>query len=149
MLRRAREAFESRLPSTGRERAPLPNSSREREIVGRFAEALETGDIDAVVELLTDDAWLTMPPEPYEYQGPATIGAFLRDRTALRGAPRLVPTRANSQPAFGCYFPSPRTEIARPAAMFVLTLDGERISAITWFGGADVFPSFGLPRSLR
>lgn len=149
MLRRAREAFESRLPATGRERAPLPNSKREREIVGRFAEALETGDIDAVVELLTGDAWLTMPPEPYEYQGRAPIGAFLRDRTALRGAPRLVATRANSQPAFGCYFPSPQTEIARPAAILVLTLVGERISAITWFGGADAFPKFGLPRILR
>jgi RNA polymerase sigma-70 factor (ECF subfamily) len=149
LLRRARAAFESRLPASGRERAPLPDSRLERDIVGRFAEAIETGDIDSVVSLLTDDAWLTMPPEPYEYQGPATIGAFLRDRTALRGAPRLVATRANSQPAFGCYFPSPQTEIARPAAMFVLTLEGDGISAITWFGGSSVFPQFGLPRILR
>jgi RNA polymerase sigma-70 factor (ECF subfamily) len=149
LLRRARDAFESRLPASGRERAPLPNSKLEREIVGRFADAIETGDIDAVVALLTQDAWLTMPPEPYEYQGPATIGAFLRDRTALRGTPRLVATRANTQPAFGCYFPSPQTEIARPAALLVLTLEAERISAITWFGGASVFPQFGLPRILR
>jgi RNA polymerase sigma-70 factor (ECF subfamily) len=149
LLRRAREAFESRLPASGRERAPLPNSKLERAIVGRFADAIETGDIDAVVALLTQDAWLTMPPEPYEYQGPGAIGAFLRDRTALRGAPRLVATRANTQPAFGCYFPSPKTDIARPYALLVLTLEGERISAITWFGGASVFPQFGLPRILR
>ena len=87
LLRRARAAFESRLPASGRDRAPLPNSKLERDIVGRFAEAIETGDTDAVVALLTDDAWLTMPPEPYEYQGRSTIGAFLRDRTVRRGSP--------------------------------------------------------------
>jgi RNA polymerase sigma-70 factor (ECF subfamily) len=149
LLRRAREAFEVRLPASGRERAPLPNSKLERDIVGRFADAIETGDIDAVIALLTEDAWLTMPPEPYEYQGRATIGTFLRDRATVRGAPRLVPTRANTQPAFGCYFPSPQTDIARPYALLVLTLEGDRISAITWFGGSSVFPHFGLPRILR
>jgi RNA polymerase sigma-70 factor (TIGR02960 family) len=149
LLRRARAAFESRLPATGRERAPLPNSKLERDIVGCFADAIERGDADAVVALLTDDAWLTMPPEPYEYQGRSAIGAFLRDRTGRRGSPLLVPTRANTQPAFGCYFPAPHTEIARPFAMIVLTLSGEQISAITWFGDSSVFPYFGLPRMLR
>src|SRR5258708_7070737 len=64
LLRRARTAFESRLPATGRERAPLPNSKLERDIVGRFAESVETGDVDGIVALMTDDAWLTMPPLP-------------------------------------------------------------------------------------
>jgi RNA polymerase sigma-70 factor, ECF subfamily len=149
LLRRARAAFESRLPATGRERAPLPNSKRERDIVGRFADAIEAGNIDGLVALLTDDAWLTMPPEPYEYQGPSAIGAFLSDRTLRRGAPLLVPTRANTQPAFGCYFPSPHTEIARPRGLLVLTLQGDQISAITWFADSSVFPHFGLPRMLR
>ncbi|TML02641.1 MAG: sigma-70 family RNA polymerase sigma factor [Actinobacteria bacterium] len=148
LLRRARTAFETRLPATGRERAPLPNSKREREIVGRFADAIQTGNADAVVALLTDEAWLTMPPEPYEYQGRDVIGAFLDDRTLRRGAPLLVPTRANTQPAFGVYFPTPQTEIARPYALLVLTLEGDRISAITWFGGNSLFPHFGLPRML-
>jgi RNA polymerase sigma-70 factor (TIGR02960 family) len=150
LLRRARAAFESRLPATGRERAPLPNSRREREIVGRFADAVEAGDTDGVVALLTDDAWLTMPPEPYEYQGPTAIAAFLQDRAVRRGAPlRLVSTRANNQPAFGCYFPAPHTEVARPYGLLVLTLEGDRISAITWFADSSVFPHFGLPRTLR
>jgi RNA polymerase sigma-70 factor (ECF subfamily) len=149
LLRRARAAFESRLPAVGRERAPLPNSKPEREIVGRFADALQTGAIDDLVALLTDDAWLTMPPEPYEYQGPMTIGAFLRDRILLRGTPLLTPTRANTQPAFGVYFPSAQTEIARAHAVLVLTLEGQQIAAITWFGGNSVFPHFGLPRILR
>jgi RNA polymerase sigma-70 factor (ECF subfamily) len=150
LLRRARAEFESRLPAAGRERAPLPNSKLERDVVGNFADAVEAGDIDAVIALLTDDAWVTMPPEPWEYQGPTAIGVFLRDRELRRGAPlRLVPTRANTQPAFGCYLPVPQTDIARPYALFVLSLEGNRISAITWFGDSSVFPHFGLPRMLQ
>jgi RNA polymerase sigma-70 factor, ECF subfamily len=150
LLRRARAAFESRLPAAGRERAPLPNSKLERDIVGRFADAVEAGDIDAVVALLTDDAWLAMPPEPHEYQGRGAIGVFLRDREVRRGVPlRLVATRANRQPAFACYLPIPDTGIARPYALFVLALQGDEISAITWFADSSVFPRFGLPRILR
>ena len=150
LLRRARAAFESRLPAAGRERAPLPNSKLERDVVGSFAEAIEAGDIDGVVALLNDDAWLTMPPWPWEYQGPTAIGAFLRDLEVRRDAPlRLVPTHANSQPAFGCYRPSAQTEVARASSLCVLTLEGDRISAITWFTDTSVFPHFGLPRMLR
>jgi RNA polymerase sigma-70 factor (ECF subfamily) len=150
LVRRARSALDTRLPATGRERAPLPNSKLERDTVGRLADAFEAGDIDDVVALLTDDAWLTMPPEPWEYQGHGAIGGFLRDRGVRRGVPlRLVPTRANGQPAFGCYFPDPQTEIARPYGLLVLTLEGNRISAMTWFADSSVFPQFGLPRMLR
>lgn len=145
LLRRARAAFDSRLPAAGRERAPLPDSKLERDVVGSFAEAVEAGDVDGMVALLTDDAWLSMPPEPWEYQGPTAIGQFLRDREVARGRLRLVPTRANTQPAFACYLPSPDAGRARPYAMFVLTLEGDRISTITWFGDSSVFPSFGLP----
>jgi RNA polymerase sigma-70 factor (TIGR02960 family) len=147
-LQRARAALQARLPG-GRDRAPAPGSPRERHLAGRFAAAVEAGDIDAVLTLLTGDAWLTMPPEPYQYQGPAAIAAFLRHRAALRGAPlRLVPTRANTQPAFGCYLPCAHTPLARPYGMIVLTLRGDQISAITWFSDSSVFPCFGLPRAL-
>src|ERR1700722_16395698 len=99
-LQRARATLEARLPA------------------GRFAAAVETSDIDAVLDLLTSDAWLTMPPEPYEYQGRAAIARFLHHRASLRGAPlRLAPTRANPQPAFGCYRPCPQAPIARPYGM--------------------------------
>jgi RNA polymerase sigma-70 factor (ECF subfamily) len=149
LLQRARVALDSRLPAAGRDRAPLPNSRREREVVGQFANAIEDGDVGAVVALLTDDAWLTMPPEPYEYQGGAAIGQFLHDRAARRGAPlRIVPTRANGQPAFGCYFPDPQTDIARPYGLLVLTLAGSRIAEITFFVDSSVFPQFGLPRTV-
>ena len=147
-LQRARAALQAQLP-VRRDSAPLPGSPRERQLAGRFAAAVEAGDTDAVLTLLTSDAWLTMPPEPYEYQGPAPIAAFLRHRAALRGAPlRLVPTRANTQPAFGCYLPCAHTPIARPYGMIVLTLRGDQISAITWFSDSSVFPHFGLPRAL-
>jgi RNA polymerase sigma-70 factor, ECF subfamily len=149
LLRRARAAFESRLPATGRERAPLPASQLERDVVGRFADSVENGDIDGMVALLTDDAWLTMPPLPHAYQGLDTIAAFLRGAAERRGVPlRLVPTRANSQPAFGAYLPEPGSEVARAFSLFVLTLAGDRISAITWFGDSGVFPQFGLPPTL-
>ena len=149
LLRRARAAFETRLPATGRERAPLPNSKLERDIVGRFAETVENGDIDGMVALLAEDAWVTMPPLPHAYQGHDAIGAFLRGSAERRGAPmRLVATRANTQPAFGCYLPVPDTDVARAYALFVLTLAGDHISAITWFADSSVFPQFGLPRML-
>jgi RNA polymerase sigma-70 factor (ECF subfamily) len=150
LLRRARAAFESRLPATGRESAPLPNSKLERDIVGRFAETVENGDIDGMVSLLTDDAWLTMPPLPHAYQGRNAIGAFLRGAEERRGAPmRLLPTRANTQPAFGSYVSAPEADVARAFSLFVLTLEGGHISALTWFADPSVLPYFGLPRTLR
>jgi RNA polymerase sigma-70 factor (TIGR02960 family) len=148
-LQRARAALRARLPAADRERAPRPNSARERQLAGRFADAVERGDIDEVVALLTDDALLTMPPQPLEYQGHEVIAAFLRHRAELRGAAlRVVPTRANTQPAFGCYLPDAQAAIARPYGMIVLTLEGDAIAAITWFTDTGVFRHFGLPRTL-
>jgi RNA polymerase sigma-70 factor (TIGR02960 family) len=114
-LQRARASLRARLPASDRERAPRPNSAGERQLVGRFADAVQSGDLDEIVSLLTDDALLTMPPQPLEYQGHDAIAAFLRHRAELRGAPlRVVPTRANTQPAFGCYLPDAHAAIARP-----------------------------------
>jgi RNA polymerase sigma-70 factor (ECF subfamily) len=149
LLRRARAAFDSRLPTTARDRAPLPSSKLERELVGSFAETVENGDIGGMLALLTDDAWLTMPPLPHAYQGRDAIGAFLRGAEERRGAPMsLVPTRANTQPAFGCYVSVPDSGVARAFSLLVLTLEGHRISAITWFADSSMFPRFGLPRTL-
>jgi len=149
-LQRARAALGARLPAADRERAPRPNSARERQLVGRFADAVEGGDIDDIVTLLTDEALLTMPPQPLEYQGRQAIAAFLRQRGELRGRPlRVVPTRANTQPAFGCYLPDPQAAIARPYGLIVLTLQADAVAAITWFADTGVFRHFGLPRTLR
>ena len=147
-LQRARAAVDQRLPHHGHDRAPLPSAARERELAGRFAAALERGDTNGIVSLLTDDAWLTMPPQPYQYQGAQTIASFFHQRTALHGNVRLVPTRANGQPAFGCYLPDPQAPIARAYGLIALTLSDDRISAITWFGERSLFAHFGLPRTL-
>jgi RNA polymerase sigma-70 factor (TIGR02960 family) len=145
-LKRARRA----LPGPDAERAPLPNSPGERRIVDDFVRAFEAGDVDAVVALLTDDAWLTMPPLPLEYQGVDAVRNFLAT-VALRDGVRhvLVPTRANGQPAFGCYVRDPRTPIPHAHGVIVLTLAGDRISALTRFLDNSLLTTFGLPRSLR
>ncbi len=149
-LQRARATLESRLPIS-RDRAPLPGSATERELVTRFAEAFVGDDVDAVVALLTDDAVLSMPPEPLEYQGQAAIANFLLDRGHRRGvrlAMRLVPTRANGQPAFGHYLQDPHAPVARCYGLIVLTLERERISGLTRFRDTGILQRFGLPRTL-
>jgi RNA polymerase sigma-70 factor (TIGR02960 family) len=150
-LQRARASLEGRLPAGARERAPLPNSARERALVGRFADAFEAGDVDRVVALLTDDAWLTMPPQPLEYQGPQAIGAFFVHRACVRNdlPLRLVPTRANLQPAFGCYVDDASEPVAQAHVLLALALERDRISAITAFTDTRVFAHFGLPLTLR
>ena len=150
-LQRGRAAFESRVPAGYRERAPVPSSARERELVTRFADAFEGGDVDGIVALLTDDAWLTMPPVPLQYQGPVAIGRFLSTVPAEGRLERfrLVATRANGQPAFGVYLKDDQCPIAHASGLLVLTLAGDRISAMTKFHDTSVLPRFGLPRTLR
>jgi RNA polymerase sigma-70 factor (ECF subfamily) len=130
-LQRARE----RLEKVDADRVPLPEP-QERALTRRFADAFTTGDIEGVVALLTDDAWLAMPPAPHEYHGAAAITAFLTVSFGYgteRGF-RMEPTRANTQPAFACYFTEPdKTEPDEPAGLIVLTLRDDRIRAITRF----------------
>jgi RNA polymerase sigma-70 factor, ECF subfamily len=150
-LQRARSGLERTVQPGERELAPLPGSREERDLVARFTEAFEAGDVPELVALLTDDALLTMPPEPLEYQGPDAIGRFLS--TVPAGGElkrfRLVPTRANGQPAFGCYLRDPHAPVAHAYRLMVLTLEGSRVVAITGFSDTSVFRSFGLPRTLR
>lgn len=104
-LQRARASLGQRSTKAHSERTTAPDSPQERDVIRRFTEAFSNDDIKGVIELLTDDAWLAMPPAPHEYHGPAAIGAFLRASATWCGHRRfrLVLTRANTQPAFGCY----------------------------------------------
>jgi RNA polymerase sigma-70 factor (TIGR02960 family) len=147
-LQRARAAMDAAPERPGG--ASLPESPAQRALVGRFGDALEQGDIDGVVALLTEDAWVRMPPEPHEYQGRPAIAEFLVSRGIWRAGRgnRLVPTRANGQPAFAYYLGDPNCGVARAGGLLVLTLDGPAISAITRFGDNGVLPYFGLPRTL-
>ena len=149
-LQRARATMAGRLPGPERERAPLPCSARERDVATRFATAFAGNDVDAVVALLTEDAWFTMPPVTLEYQGHEAIAGFLRDITNWWGPRRyrLIPVRANGQPAFGCYLREAQAPVFRAHGMIVLTLEGDRISAITRFIDNSNLARFGLPRML-
>ena len=149
-LQRARVTLDARLPAGDRERVPLPGSVRERELVGRFASAVEPGDTPRLISLLTDAAWLTTPPQPYEYHtrkrsrdsSPASAGTVAGPTSdSCRPAPM-------ASPAFGCYLPDPHAPIARAYGMMVLMLRDERVSAITWFVERSLFAHFGLPRTL-
>jgi RNA polymerase sigma-70 factor (ECF subfamily) len=117
--------------------------------VARFADAFERGEVEPIVALLAEDAWWTMPPEPYGYQGHEAIKQFIAHAFATRETPRrLIPTRANSQPAFGQYVKDPYADVGRALSLLVLTLDGDRISHITRFAATSALPHFGLPRTI-
>ena len=150
LLKRARATLAGHLPPGGRDRAPLPGSARERQVTAAFADAFEHGDVQAIVALLTGDAWLTMPPLPFDYQGRETIGHFLYAVSFRHGTRqnRLIPTRANGQPAFGRYLRDPHAPLGHAHGLIVLTLAGDRISAITGFNDNSVLARFGLPRTL-
>jgi RNA polymerase sigma-70 factor (ECF subfamily) len=146
-LRRARASLQRRQPLVGgSEPPPAAGSPAEDAIVARFIRAYESADVDAVVALLTDDVFISMPPMPFEYEGRDVAAGFC---ASILGAGRrfdLVPTRANGQPAFGAYLRAP-TGISHGTGVFVLTLTGDQISAMTRFENS-VLPWFGLPRSL-
>ena len=115
-------------------------------VVARFVRAWEAADVAGLVDLLTDDVFMSMPPMPFEYHGRDAVARF---SAALFAADRrfdLVPTRANGQPAFGAYLRAP-TGLRHGVGLYVLDLRAERISALTRFESS-VLPRFGLPRSL-
>ena len=144
ILQRARAALD-------RDRRPAPGSPQDRDLSQRFARAFTAGDVDAVVALLTDDAWLSMPPAPHQYQGRAAIAAFLQASFGYRGNRHvlLIPARANTQPAFGSYVREHAAAAATPAGLIVLTARGDRLAAITRFHLDALYPRFGLPASLE
>jgi RNA polymerase sigma-70 factor (TIGR02960 family) len=133
-------------PASGREPAPASGSPAEEAIVAKFVRAWESADIGALVALLTDDVFMSMPPMPFEYEGRDVVVRFCAN---LFGAGRrfdLVPTRANGQPAFGAYLRAP-AGLRHGTGLYALTLSGDRICAMVRFENS-VLPWFGLPRSL-
>jgi RNA polymerase sigma-70 factor (TIGR02960 family) len=146
-LKRARASLQRRQPPTDeREPAPAPDATSEQALVAAFVRAYESGDLDALVALLTDDIRVSMPPIPLEYQGRDVVARLFASIFGSGRRVDLVPTRANGQPAFGAYLRA-STGIRHGAGLFVLTLTGDRICAFTRFDNS-VLPWFGLPRSL-
>lgn len=150
MLQRARAALERDRGTHGVPVSERAASSAVREVGRRFARAYTAGDVEGVVALLTDDAWLSMPPAPHEYHGHAAIAEFLRTSFGYRGnrVVRLLPARANTQPAFGSYLADSPDAVATPGGLFVLTVAGDRLRAVTRFHLDDLYPRFGLPERL-
>jgi RNA polymerase sigma-70 factor (TIGR02960 family) len=148
-LKRARATLQRRLPPSGEgEPPPAPNSAVEQELIQRLTRAYDTGDVDGVVALLTDDVWMAMPPVPLEYQGRELAARFHAAVTFRHGRTyRLVATRANGQPAFGMYVRDPHATLLHANGLLVLTLAGRRICAMTRFDNS-VLARFGLPRTL-
>ena len=130
-LKRARASLQRRQPAAdGREPPPAAGSPAEDAIVAKFARAYESADLDALVALLTDDVFMSMPPMPFEYEGRDVVARFC---AGLFGAGRrfdLVPTRANGQPAFGAYVRAPAAS-GHGVGLIVLTLAGDRICAMS------------------
>ncbi len=158
-LKRARATLRTSLPGPATA-PPAPGSAAEKDLVERLTRAYEAGDVDAIIALFTDDAWLTMPPAPLEYQGHAPIARFLAAIAFRDGRTyRLVPARANGQLAFAAYLRHPNGDESQANGLHVLTLtanstspshptdpSGLLIQAMTRFPSS-VFPRFGLPPS--
>jgi len=143
-LKRARAGLQARFPTDlGRPAAPAGGSAAEQEVVDRFVKAWEAADVDALVDLLSDDVFMSMPPIPFEYSGRDIVAAFCANLFAAGRRFDLVPTRANGQPAFGAYL-RPRAGLRHGTGLYVLALAGDQISAMTRFE-TSVMPWFGLP----
>jgi RNA polymerase sigma-70 factor (ECF subfamily) len=147
-LQRARAALEAGRASVGQ---AAPDTAAERQLTRRFAEAFTAGDVDRLVALLTDDVWLSMPPAPHEYHGIPAVAEFLRASMTFSATRRLtlIPTRANTQPAFGAYLGEAGETMAGQAGLIVLTMGGDRIRAITRFHTISLAPRFALPERVE
>jgi RNA polymerase sigma-70 factor (ECF subfamily) len=148
-LKRARATVDNHLADCGgRTPARQPDTAAEHRLVARFTDALERADLEALIELLIADVRLSMPPAMLEYRGIESARRILGGVSFRPGrAYRVVPTRANGQPAFGLYLADPHASVHRAYCLLVITTAGDHITAITSFS-TNVMPRFGLPRTL-
>jgi RNA polymerase sigma-70 factor, ECF subfamily len=159
-LQRARATIRGRLPARSQQSTLRSlGDQRAKAIVKRYADAIERGDADTLISMLTEDATWSMPPAPTWFHGHQSIREFLiRDPLAERW--KHLPAWANGQPAVGCYLFDQHKGKYVPAVIDVLTLEGEQIASVTgfltaeplgpsyadtWVKGADAFLPFGLP----
>lgn len=145
-LKRARATLRrSGPPSSGE---PAKPSKEDEALLERFVDAFMAFDVDAMVDLLSDDVWLKMPPAPFEYHGREAAHQFFsavaehREPTAL-----LIPTRANTHPAWGIYSADPATGLLQLTGFEVAAVNGGLITELTRFE-PEVADWFGLPRAL-
>jgi RNA polymerase sigma-70 factor, ECF subfamily len=151
-LQRAHKAVEERLPEQSQQETLRSlGDDGLRGIVDGYVDAWERHDIEAVAEMLADDAVVAMPPMATWFRGRDAVAGFLARRPLLAGGPtwRIVPTRANGQLAFGHYLLDEGRGAHNAHHVVVLTLEGSRIGDMTAFLIPGVMPYFGLPDEIR
>ncbi|MET8777724.1 sigma-70 family RNA polymerase sigma factor [Nocardia sp. NPDC004654] len=147
-LQRARAGVEARLPAQSQQRALHTMADHEiRDLAVRYAAAWESGDVTAIVALLSADAKYSMPPLPEWYAGQAAIRGFLLDGP-LRYRWRFVLASANGQLAFGTYLWEEQRAVFAAMALDVVAVREGRIAEVVSFLEPELFPSFGLPVEL-
>ena len=148
-LQRARGTLRQQLPAPPSERGTSDLTERERELLEAFISTHESGDTGAAVTLMRDDVRVTMPPYPWRYEGLAAVVSLMVRATGAEapGQWRLVPTRANRQPAAASYLLKPGDTVYRAFKLDVLRVQEGAIAEITTFG-VRLFPAFGLPPTL-
>jgi RNA polymerase sigma-70 factor (ECF subfamily) len=149
-LYRARLKMEERFSKRGAD-SPMVDRAQ-RGLLDRYVAAWEAADIDGLVQLLKEDASIPMPPLPTWVKGRAAIREFVSRHILdgdARGRWRLIPTRANGQPAFAWYRRRSSPAGFTAFAIQVVTIEGGWISDATTFGGPQLFSAFGLPPELE
>jgi RNA polymerase sigma-70 factor (ECF subfamily) len=147
-LQRARATIEASNLSAAD--APPSVEEPDRELLGRYVEAFERYDMDALTSLIREDATQSMPPYDLWLRGRDDIfGWWLGPGIGCRGS-RVIPApQANGAPAFGQYKPSETGQGYDPWALQVLEVADGRIAELTFFLDTEtLFPLFGLPSRL-
>ena len=145
MLQRARARLEQAAPDA--DQIHEPADPADRALLDRYATAFQNADVPAVMQLLREDAVFEMPPEAAWFRGRELIGRFLAARVLTEpGRFRMIPTAANGQPALGTYLRGRDGEY-RAHSICVLTTAASRVTRVTSFNDASLFPIFGLPQA--
>jgi RNA polymerase sigma-70 factor (ECF subfamily) len=143
-LQRARAQIEKVAPTADSVEATV--SDEQRELLDKYVAAFESYDIDAMVTMFTEEAVWEMPPYTGWYQGAETIGRLISKNCPAQAAGdmRMVPIRANGQPAFGLYMKD-REGVHRAFHLQVLTITGGNVTHVAAFFEPKLFEKFGLP----
>jgi len=153
-LQRARATLKQHLPERRIDWAPSAEpTERERAVLRRYMDAVERGDLETVAGLLAEDVRATMPPFPMWYLGrDAVVGSLAASwdpaKPGYVGRFRMVPTRANRQPAVAAYVQAPGDRVYRAFAIGVVRIERGRIVELTAFHDPDLFAAFALPTEL-
>jgi RNA polymerase sigma-70 factor (ECF subfamily) len=148
-LQRARQTLQARLPGQSQQAVMQTLGDKQlRDLVRRFADALEAGRVEVIVAMLAEDATFAMPPYPSWYHGRGAVATSWLMPAGPPAGLQYLPARANGQLALGAYKLDPQEHSYLPIALDVLSLRGTRIADITAFRTPAVFPRFGLPDKL-